>query len=484
MERMIGSVMKGGCALVLVLVSACVQAQRFYPEDLRHDVETIRNTLHQAHPDPYRYRTKAELDRIVDQVQASFTVPLDQEELIRVLRPVFHAVGDAHTWLAPSPERMQAYERQEPLIPLRVKVIHGEVHVQEEPKGFRSLEIGSRVLSINGRPMIEVLNELRDGLVADGGDTTFLDRTIEQQFPVLYRRWIGNGTTFDLELLSLSGERSSQRLFALTGEEMERTQLTKGIELKAWRLEDMPEINASWITLSTLDRQVLEKEGVVPERFLTSAADAMRKNGRRTLVLDLRGAGGVDLGMAEEVFSIIAQEPYRVVSAMSVRSTAVPDAYAYSAPAPEFYASVHDTYLPDRNGTLTLRPDDPRLRTVAPYNKAFQGKVYVIADGLTREAGAALVMLAKRTARARIVGEETGSNALSFCGGRELLIELPRTGGMLHVPLTRFVPEGIVSGPVDRGELPHHAVEQQAWYLARGKDAVRVSLIEMIRELQ
>ncbi|MFT3886094.1 MAG: S41 family peptidase [Flavobacteriales bacterium] len=212
--------------------------------------------------------------------------------------------------------------------------------------------------------------------------------------------------------------------------------------------------------------------------------NGMAKDGTSTLVIDVRGAGGVDLGMAEQVFALIAQRPYRVIQNMMVRSAQAPGSYKYAAPADEFYAAVGGRYLPDLNGTMTLRPDDPRLEPVKNDPRAFADKVYVVCDGLTREAGAAFVMLAKRSGRARVVGEETGSNALSFCGGHELLITLPRTGCMLHVPLTRFVPDGLVSGPVDRGELPHHVVTQRPWGLAKGRDTVREALLEVIRELR
>lgn len=70
---------------------------------------------------------------------------------------------------------------------------------------------------------------------------------------------------------------------------------------------------------------------------------------------------------------------------------------------------------------------------VPPLAKGFQGKVYVLVDGLTTGAGAAFVMMANRGGRARTVGEETGSNAASFCGGRELAITLPRSGCVLHI---------------------------------------------------
>jgi hypothetical protein len=199
----------------------------------------------------------------------------------------------------------------------------------------------------------------------------------------------------------------------------------------------------------------------------------------RTLVIDVRGAAGADLGMAELAFSMIAKEPYRVVKEITMRQ---PEGYAEGRVP--MYASVGERSLPESDRATSVPADDPRLALTKPYEKAFAGKVYVVCDGLTRDAGAALVMLARRSGRARIVGEEVGSNSMSFCGGREVVITTPRSKLRLHVPSTRFVPEGQGDGPADHGELPHHTVEQQPWGLAKGRDTVRSALMEMIRELQ
>ena len=116
--------------------------------------------------------------------------------------------------------------------------------------------------------------------------------------------------------------------------------------------------------------------------------------------------------------------------------------------------------------------------------KAFGGKVYVVCDGATRDAAAAFVMLAKRQGRARIVGEEVGTNASSFTGGRELVVTLPNSNVRLCIPLVRYLPDGAPAGPMDHGEQPHYAVQPVAGGIAKGRDTVRTSLLVTIRELR
>lgn len=460
------------------------QAKVNYPEDLREDFSIIRQTVEQAHPDPYRYHTKVELDRLFDHVASSFTGPLTAEGFISATLPVFQAIGDAGNLLAPPVPLADAYEHSAPLIPFSVAVIDDRLFLDEEMKGFRSLPSGCELLRINDLSATDLLAKLRGAQVPEGADTTLLDRRIERDFPVMYMRFVEPGGKFDITYRTSDGTTGEKEVFALTKDQMRQMYTPKGHDLQPWRMEELPGIRTAWLTMGTLDRDELQRQRITPERFLNNAMEALRKGNVSTLVIDVRGAGGNDPGLAEQVYALIAKAPYRVVKSVSIRSGRVPDSYRYAAPAPEFFASVGDMFLPELKGRRELRPDDPRLMSVQPVSKAFQGKVYVVCDGLTTGAGAAFVMMAKRSGRASTVGEETGSNAASFCGGQVLEVTLPRTGCVLHVPLRRFVPDGSPEGPADKGELPKHRVSQRPDALAKGTDRVREGLVQLITEMQ
>jgi hypothetical protein len=264
---------------------------------------------------------------------------------------------------------------------------------------------------------------------------------------------------------------------------MELSRKPNGMALLPWRVFWDAESEAVWFTLRTLDLDSLEHAAVQPDKFIAAMLREARRNKARTLVLDVRGAGGRDLAAAEMVFAAIAKEPFRVIQGMTVRTIDPVD-----VPVPEMplvhLEMVRDQFVPGPNNVSHLRPDDHRLQPLPEVKRAFHGKVYVVCDGATQDAGAALVMMAKRTNRARVVGEEVGTNALSFTGGRELVTLLSHSGLELRVPLVRYVPEGMPSGPLDHGELPHHEVEQQSWGIAKGRDTVREALLEFIRELR
>lgn len=476
-------------ALLMCLVAISAVGQEMdpglvvYPEKLRQDVEITRRLIHEAHPDPYRYCTRAELDRLFNEVIDSIKVPISTNEFIDHLLPVFHRIGDSHLCPQLDAAAEELLHRRAPLLPLSVRIMDSALYVADELKGFRSLQPGSRLISIDRRPATEVLAALGQRIVTDGANATARWRGVEQHFPVLYQRVFGGGPVYSIEVEVLKGQRTTVVLHGMTLLEMEMMR-RPALGKHPWHSEWVPESGTLWTTFSTLDEAELERSGQNASHFLDGMLKDLKQNGAKTLVLDLRGAGGRELGMAELVFAVIASDPFRVVEEMTVRCTAPLDEAPWATVPIEHLGSVRSNYMPAVGGGASLRPDDERLEYAPARPNAFKGTVYIVCDGATRDAAAVLVMLAKRHQRARIIGEEVGTNAYSFTGGRELLATLPNSRVRLSVPLVRYLPEGTPAGPMDHGELPHHAAQPQQWGVVSGRDTVRQSLLEMIKELQ
>ncbi len=459
-------------------------SEHLYPERLHADIELLRSAIHEAHPDPYRYHTRTELDALIDAVRDSIARPLSLVQFDRALRPIFNALGDSHcraTW----PREYDAHLRTTALLlPLQIRILQDGVYLESELKGFRSIPVGSRILSINGRSVESILEVLVGTVITDGANRTFAERVVEQEFPQRYYTYIEQTTTFKVVYRAPNKEEGEHVVFALSGTDIARSRKPSGGAILPWAAQWEQENGVMWVTMRTLDMDSLAAAGLRPDKFIQAMLAEVQKNEVRTMVLDLRGAGGRELAMSELVFSAIAKTPFHVLDDMVVRSIAPPAERASHSIPSDFYASANSRYLPGAHGAYRLPPNDPRLIEHAPMAKAFQGKVYVVCDGMTRDAAAAVVMMARRTRRARVVGEETGSNAFGFTGGSEWVVTAPGSGMRFHVPLLKYAPALRGEGPVDRGEQPNHQAYQMPSALMRGSDSIRASLLEMIRELE
>jgi len=456
----------------------------YYPEKLHQDLEEFRELVHAAHPDPYRYRTKEQLDLTFDSVKTTINVPLTTDGFVRSMLPVLKAIGDSHCRVELSEETLVQMRDRTAMIPITVKVIDGALYVNDELKGFRSFPQGARLIRINGILASEILTRLQKAIVCDGANSTLADRRIEREFRSLYYMHIERPSSFEIQFEDPNGEPGTSTIFAMSPIDIENSRKPSGTTTLPWGARWIPEISTMWLGLRTMDVDSLRAAGQDAEKFLVSMLRELKKNKGAILVVDLRGAGGRELGMAELVFGAIAMEPYRLVENISIRSRTLPSCSKWIADHPEFYLDVNARYprmLPDRYG---VHPEDDRLTDLQPEGKAFKGKVYVLCDGYTRDAAAAFVMLAKRTRRARIVGEEVGTNAYTYTGGRDLIAEAPNSKVRFIVPLMRYTASGKPSGPLDHGELPNTELRPDARSIARGADSVKENLIMYIRETQ
>ncbi len=470
---------------LLFLFAQGLQAQALekvitlFPEAAREDLRIATDLLKQTHPEPYRYTSEEALQGLISSVYDSLERPVTVAQFRRLLLPIFHAIGDGGCQLLQPRVPAKAA-----LLPLEV-VVHGDVVlVSNEMKGFRSLPLGSRIVSINGKPIAEIVAAIAPHVVTDGSNETFRNERIAATLPASLYHYVDASDRFKLRYIGPDGKPGEAMIIGLTQAEVEVSQKPLGIALAPWHSTVHPDQDALWLTLESLDPKVLEAAKVDPAKYLKALRKEMHKDDVRHLVIDVRNTTGKDLGMAELVFSFIAKENFRVVQNMSVRSSIPPADRAHTMSQDGFYSSFVKTFLAEQKGSWSILPSDQRLDLVPPMKKAYQGTVHVVCNGDTREAAAAFVMLAKRSQRARIVGEEVGSNALSFNGGRDLDVTLPNSGLRFPIPLVRYVPDGTVSGPLDRGEMPHHTITPLATDLAKGRDTVKAALLNLFNEMQ
>lgn len=454
-----------------------------YPEKLRADADAIQRALIDAHPDPFRFVAPEEAERAFQDLKDSLRVPLSTDRFAFLLTQALARIGDGGIEVVLD-AATEARLRDAPQLPFIFKLLPDGLYIEQELKGFRSFPPGSRILSINGLGHERIVRDCGRWVLTDGANETRRWHALERALPVLFVLTYGAAPRYLIEAELPDGTRREEVVHGMREAEIQASLRPAGAPLMPWRTTWDEDSGTLWVTLTTMDAAVLKRAGQRPQRFVQRMLQQLRRDRARNLVLDLRGCEGHDRALAEAVFAAVAKEPFRLLQAMMARRSAWPEGKGLvEVPGPRM-ASIDASPAALQPALLALPPDDPRLRLVKPLSGAFEGRVFVVADGGTRHAAAALAMLANRTRRARLVGAETGSNAHAFTSGGALLVTAPNSGIGVKVPTVRCVPEGQAAGPDDRGELPRHAASQLPWALARGRDGLRLSLLEMIRALQ
>ena len=219
-----------------------MSASTFYPEKLHTDLEEFRSLVHAAHPDPYRYRTKEELDHVFDSVKASIIVPLTTVGFVHSLLPVLKAIGDSHCKVELGEETIKLIRERAAMIPLKVKLIGGMLYVDDELKGFRSLPQGARIISINGIFAEAIVARLRDAIVCDGANITMANRRIDGEFRMLYYLHIERPSAFEIQFEDQNDAIGKATIFAMTADDIKNSRKPTGTPTLPWGSRSIPEI--------------------------------------------------------------------------------------------------------------------------------------------------------------------------------------------------------------------------------------------------
>lgn len=161
--------MKARITLQILMVVALIDlfASRAAPgaetisrDSLVADVRQLADIIEQVHPDPYtngggRVAFHRRLQSTLAAIPADGMTRLD---FYRLLRPFVTAIGDAHTWLRDAYDWTPGPPRG---IPLYFAVVGADLYVLAVPEeGYRPL-IGSRLISVEGVPLRELVDRLR-----------------------------------------------------------------------------------------------------------------------------------------------------------------------------------------------------------------------------------------------------------------------------------------------------------------------------------
>ncbi|MBL7963193.1 MAG: hypothetical protein JNM31_05025 [Flavobacteriales bacterium] len=478
--------MRSAVLLVLLLaLAAGSNAQSLRPEQMSEEVERVRKLVHGWHPDPYGCRTRAEVDALFDTLRVQCALPLPAEDYHELMSIALAGICDGATCALPPPSWEKRLRTTEPLLPLQVRIIEGGLFVDAETKGFRSLPRGSRILSIDGNESRVVLQRLERLVSADGCAMEARHRAIERDFAVLYRMVFGEVGRHMVTYEASEGERLTQVIVPLSREEMEHTRGPKPPEHAPWRYVVDEDGGTAWVELTTFDRAELEHAGVRAARFTDELAGVLRKRHIRHLVLDVRGAAGMDVHAAEVVTALFAAAPFRSLQHIQARNITPPEDARVSAELLALTDLLRSSFAPVSSGVYRPVVELPGMAMAQPRTKdGFTGRVYVVQDAATRDAAALLAMHVERSGHGTTFGGSTGSGAAHFCAGVRMTVPLKYSGVVVEMPVLRFDPADPPGTAECTGVAPQHRVEQLAQALVNGRDSVRQAVLMAIQALR
>ncbi len=415
----------------------------FTIEELKADFQQMSELMEKGHSILYEFTDRPTFNQFVKDQFAKIDKPMSLTEFYKILSPVLARIGCGHSslWL-PKGYWKNASAK---LMPLRLVFLDGKAYVWRFYRKVEGIPEGIEILSINGKPIPEILNALKANISADGYMDSRKLYKINQAPSFFYGLQFGFPDKFR---------------FVFRFSDQSEPQSFEGTPVDLKTVEDAEtEINTTEFNPLdfTLDLKILNQSDTAvltirsfvyyehPEKFNDFIDEAFAKINRlniKNLLLDLRNNGGGNPFCTSHLFSYLIPEPL------------------------PYFAEEYGKYA--------------RLASpIPPAEKAFNGRLIVLINGGCFSSTPHLCALLKYHKIGTFVGTEAG--ATYTCNGAAQEIKLSHTG-FIAVVNRRSYAAAVNGFPDDRGILPDHIVMPRIEDLVQGRDAQKEYALQLIAQ--
>lgn len=416
--------------------------------EARADLAVMREALETIHPGLYRRTAKAEIDRALRQLEAGINSGLTDAELYRRISLLLAMIRCTHT-KADQTEAMERWRTDHAShLPFRFRLIEGRMIVVSSDTTQTPLPRGTEILSINGRPVSELVATLGAYVSIDGRTEASRNAYIANDGDLM-------GADFDHFYAYAYGFPARVNVtFRDEDNAQPRDASLSPISFRAWTKLDNDKRPyrqnfadaVSWKMMGgqtaylRIDTFVNYRKPTDAGALYARALGELREAGARALILDLRENGGGSNDAALALIDALAAEPYTYQRAMRYRAVRYGDLPRFISSWGDreaLFKPPLDRFVQRRDGWYDLRPEHApaELFPRKPAPSPFTGPV-IILSGPANASGATMVIAKLRDmGRATVLGEPSGGSADGPTAGTIFNVKLPHSGISVRVPL-------------------------------------------------
>lgn len=481
--------------ILLVLASSCAvsknfnPATKYAPEVLQKDYTIFQDILEHEHPGLYWYTPKDSMAFYFEEGRSRLQDSLTETGFRTVLSYVISKIHCGHTSVAPSKRGRRTIDtlRLRPF-PLSLKIWPDTAIVTANLNRKDSVVTrGAVLLSIEGRPVQQIVDSLFQYLPADGYNTTHKYQTLSNRgtFGAIYTAVFGNKRKYNITFLDTLGILRAAAVTSLQPRDTTKRNLPLPAPATASRHKRKKQDLAitrslrfdSTLSLATMDLNSFTKDARL-RHFFKTAFKTLRKRDTKNLLIDLRGNGGGSVTNSNLLAKYISQKPFKIADSLyAVRRSSRYGRYQQdrlwnwlflmSMTRKSRDGHYHFSYFEDRYFK-------PKRRN------HFDGTVYILTGGNTFSASTLFIQSVKAQDNVVVVGEETGGGAYGNNAWLIPDVTLPYTRVRFRLPLLRLViDKNAVKG---QGVLPNVPAGPTVGAIRRNADYKTEKVQALIRE--
>lgn len=450
MQRLLKTVLLGlGILTSTVFISCSVTRnynpdQKFSREELAEDYSLLRKMLETKHPSLYWYTPKDSMDHYFDNGKKQITDSMTEREFAwKVIAPLLSTIHCGHTSFLMS-KGWQKFMKNRiiPTFPLSMKIWNDSMMVVNQRMSSGEIPRGSFIRSINGLMADDIIDTLFQYMSADGYAYNMNYVRLSTSFPYFFRNVFGISENYVINFTDSSGNDHSAELnwfipktdstqSAIRKKKIKRKRTGPKPKKKEWYRNLEYDSGFALMTVNSFTKGQLNN-------FYRKSFRELRNNGTKNLVIDLRINGGGNINKSVALAKYIKTQPFKVAdSAYSISKNFNPLSRNIQK---SFLYNLGLIFFSKKQADGNYHFGYWERHLFKPKRKNhFNGKVYVLTNGLTFSAASMFCSIVKGEEHVTITGEETGGG---WYGNSGIIIPntvLPNTKLRVRLPFFRLV---------------------------------------------
>jgi len=439
-------------AIAALVGTACLAPHAFAQsgpmltaDQIKADIALAETAYTRIHPGYTRYATEAEMRTAWNALEVKAASGMSVGDFYLGVQNVLTKIRCDHT-KAELPKALVEARKANPVyLPLRWSVIEGRGILRIAGEGT-GLNFGDEILSIDGRPMQEMMDEVAPYIPVDGytewsriggisESLEFRGGAVDHFGALLW----DIKPEARLTVKSAAGETREVTLSRITFEAWSVLGASDGVTRNFKDAVTFERLGDKGAYLA-VDTFVNYRKPVDPDTIYDPVFDALKAEGRDYLILDLRQNGGGSSDAQGGLLNRLATEKKAFSRDVQVKTLDMGDdlrehiwTWEKSAMKPNKLA-----FKKNKDGTYSFRKFAGQHGKIKPAKNGFTGQLIVLTSQSNSSGSATLLAHLKDMGRAVFVGEKAGGSAEGPTAGVLFTLTLPESGIKTRVPAIRY----------------------------------------------
>jgi hypothetical protein len=426
--------------------------KKYHLDSLKRWTRSVMNGISEKHPGFYRYTSRDKFEMLIDSTINTIADSLTELDYYRKMKPMFAQIGCLHTGISLSEEYQNHLDNTSTLIPIEIFIDSDKrVLINKDYSTIKTIQIGSEVVSINGRPISDILNSLLKAIPSDGFNQTEKILLLNHRFAFWYQNIIEVDRTFKIVTKS-DGVTHTHEITGITKDVFPSLKSLESNYKKPLEFEIANNIGI--LKVHSFAKSTIKDNGQKFKKFTKATFRQIKNKGIENLIIDLRyNTGGTD-GNAAYLASHFFDSPFRYWDRIEVTEAVAEEIKGINRLFYKRPKKIDDSYH-WRKTWLTKEFD--YYETQKPAKRNFKGNAYLLTNGLCMSSCSDFVAVLSHNKKAIVIGQESGGGFQGNTSGMMPKAKIP-TGLQVTVPLQKYTNAVDLTKNFGRGTIPDFEV--------------------------